>query len=613
MGLPMGSGKKFVAILFRPRNAARFLKPGRLETAASAAMLVATVLLVVFAARFHGSLAAAQRTEHLAASFVPGEIESILELNRTPGNIEPVGYIPFDLEKQLQSVLDQESDNALAHELMGKLLFHQMTSTPGLTERDRDELADSALSLFKKAIQLNPKSASSHLAAADIYLKTARLRQMKRHVKKALRIDPNNGLAHLMLAAYYMYSGTDREKAKDLALELLARFPVATDRDSYRIQAHCYEMIGRYYQFIGNFRVSEFYLMKGVLVAQNFQDQMNVTWTCAAEILGRMYSNLGDRPHAAQNLIDAAEMMPERAITQYLAALNCFYSGDYQNAEKYITRAVSLDGQDKFRVLMGYVQIIRMEYEKAEKLFQSIDSAAARIGFAHVLLAQNQYEQAAQILDAAVAEEGDEFSESMQTLGQGWILSHRGSNDQGLEVFERLLEDQPSHLLGHLGRAKVLIGLGRFEDAEDSYDFLEAAYPNNPFIQNARAQIALKKGDLVKAEQRFLAAADIGGKRYTCPYQGLGLLYVKQGRLDEAEKALTTAIEQEPTGDYRMYNELAKIRIKEGSYQAAQVLTEKSIDLQPSQLEAQELQRMMAVLQGRNSPESFYSSLPVPN
>ena len=76
---------------------------------------------------------------------------------------------------------------------------------------------------------------------------------------------------------------------------------------------------------------------------------------------------------------------------------------------------------------------------------------------------------------------------------------------------------------------------------------------------------------------------------YSCPYEGLGLWYLKEGNETEAKANFEKAIEINPTVEYRKYNGLATIYIKQKNYTKAKFLLEQSIQNYPHQTEAHEL------------------------
>jgi len=81
----------------------------------------------------------------------------------------------------------------------------------------------------------------------------------------------------------------------------------------------------------------------------------------------------------------------------------------------------------------------------------------------------------------------------------------------------------------------------------------------------------------------------INNQSYSCPYEGLGLLYLKNGKLKEAADSFKKAIEINPDVEYRKYNGLAEIYIKQGKYKEARELLHKAIENYPDNAKAKGL------------------------
>ena len=68
----------------------------------------------------------------------------------------------------------------------------------------------------------------------------------------------------------------------------------------------------------------------------------------------------------------------------------------------------------------------------------------------------------------------------------------------------------------------------------------------------------------------------------TCPYEGLGMLYLSQGRREDARTMLTTATQLVPHLEHGKYNGLARIHIEDGDIDAARAMLERSIAITPA-------------------------------
>lgn len=91
---------------------------------------------------------------------------------------------------------------------------------------------------------------------------------------------------------------------------------------------------------------------------------------------------------------------------------------------------------------------------------------------------------------------------------------------------------------------------------------------------------------------------------HTCPYEGLGLLYLRQGREDRAAGHFETAVEVSPDREPRQYIHLAAIRINRGRYKEAEKLLAKAKTLSQHQREINRLLKRIARLRGdKDVPE----------
>ncbi len=67
----------------------------------------------------------------------------------------------------------------------------------------------------------------------------------------------------------------------------------------------------------------------------------------------------------------------------------------------------------------------------------------------------------------------------------------------------------------------------------------------------------------------------------TCPFEGLGMLYLSQGRHQDAYGMLSTAAELVPHLEHGKYNGLARIHMERGDIDAARAMLERSVIIAP--------------------------------
>ncbi len=292
---------------------------------------------------------------------------------------------------------------------------------------------------------------------------------------------------------------------------------------------------------------------------------------------------------------------------EFLLALDDYQQDRFDDAMIRVNRILERENYGPAMVLKGFLYLFQKRYDEAGDLFESARNErhtdfGAEVGLGHLKIIQKHYFEAEKDFlgalkigdttfgDAPIVVKNDEkylwFCYEMANLGMGWVQANRNCHDIALSYIRRILEAQPNDLMAQLARGNSLIGMKRFAEAEKLYDQLLQTHPGDPF---AMAQLALTKYNLGKendAEELFLKAQNAGDPTYTCPYEGLGLVYLKQGKLDKAKKNFKKAIELDPDIQFKKYNGLAKIYMKEGKNAKAATLLKKSIGNYPHDNEA---------------------------
>jgi len=237
-------------------------------------------------------------------------------------------------------------------------------------------------------------------------------------------------------------------------------------------------------------------------------------------------------------------------------------------------------------------------------------AVGAQVGLGHLAINERHYERATELLSgglesapsslstgAGVAERYSDFVYELACLGMGWSAANRNEHVRAVSWFDRILARQPDDLLGMIGRGNSLIGLNLLDDAARVLELVLESHPENPYAHAELAMIRLKKGQDQAAEHGFRSALAKDDRNYTCPYEGLGLLYLRQGRTEKARENLERAIEINPDIEYKKYNGLARIHMSEGNYEAAAKLLRKSQENFPHDGEALQMLKEIEALE----------------
>ena len=306
-----------------------------------------------------------------------------------------------------------------------------------------------------------------------------------------------------------------------------------------------------------------------------------------------------------------AVIKPGPADQELAAALNHLQEYEYRRAGIHVDRALAAGADSKARVVKGYLQLLQKKYTGAEELFRAAEKATpsdagARVGLGHLGIVRKRYAAARRQLEPAVRQGHKQFGKPpvseealggypwmtyrMACLGMGWLLANQNQHPAALAHFDRILASDSDDIFALLGKGNSLNALRRLDGAQKH---LQRVLDLDPYNQYALAELALVKlnrGKLGEAERLIKAALrQSGSVRYTCPHEGLGMVYMRAGKLGLARASFRKAIDINPNIEFKKYNGLARIMIREGKYARARTLLRKSIQNYPHDDEARKL------------------------
>jgi len=160
----------------------------------------------------------------------------------------------------------------------------------------------------------------------------------------------------------------------------------------------------------------------------------------------------------------------------------------------------------------------------------------------------------------------------------GTLYNGRGQHERALAEFQRVLEREPSSGDAHRGLAQAQEGLGKTQEAEQTYRRaieLRSHYWGGYF---GLGVFLARQHRLPEAAEQFLQAAALAPDNSRA-YGSLGGVYIYMGRYDEAIAALKRAIELRPTA--QAYQNLGTIYIRLRQFQEAAGMLERARALAP--------------------------------
>ena len=457
------------------------------------------------------------------------------------------------------------------------------------TASDRTRLARAA-ALFSGMIKRHPGDPSAHLALGRCLLGLARLEEAEATTFKAVK------LAQAINNVYAV------QRAKNT--------------------------LGRIYVARGQHARARRLFKHAILRQNRFQYHRTdgTHWGCAYQGLGELYSALGRAATASMDIkLDEGDH-----ASLFAAALAHTNGGNTGLALAYVDRALGLRPLGRYKVLRGFLLLFHKNYAQAKRMFQQAREVTPaipgpRAGLGHLGIIRKDYTSARSHLSASLgawplSRAGAarhpgyyRLVHRMTRMGMGWMAANQNQHQVAIQQFDRILAWLPDDLMGLLGKGNSLLGLGQVDRAQEVFSRVLKKHPDNRYALAELAVIRMSKGSDVEAERGFKKALEQDSQHYTCPYEGLGLLYLRQGKLAEAKKNLKKAIRINPNIEYKKFNALARIYLGEQRYDEAATLLRRSIKNFPHDPEAPLLlRRLQRLRRGKGPGPAAASTAPIP-
>jgi len=493
----------------------------------------------------------------------------------------------------------------------------------------KDYLAQAA-EMFERALALDPhnKDALWGLVLRDsrpFLMNAGRpLSEIEKSVefcRRLLQLDPDNIQAQANLGIFLLQLER-ADEAEAVILDLIERHHAVIEHPKIVEAAY---VLGKFYNTSGEQAAAE-RLLKLAVEAIGRADHPipkgddQYYFGCPFQALGDLYRQT-DRPdEALKYYLKAADLGFTQAIRELELAVDAFDQMDFLAAGQRVDRVFLLrTNQTAMRhtgnallsrghVIRGLLSAMAQQYEAAEQDFaaameKDADNDGVVMGRGHLQIVNRDFAKADELFAAASAKveprldlepensKYNWFVFKMAEVGLAWPAANRLDHSRALAHFDRVLARAADDPLALVGKANSLIALKRGAEAEPLLEQVLSLDPENRYALAAKAVIRMNQGDDRAAETEFQKAKNAGKGDYTCPFEGLGLMYLQQGKVDEAEAHFSEAVAINPAIEYRKFNGLAKIYIMEGRLDEAEKLLRQSLENEPGNREAMLLLR----------------------
>lgn len=395
----------------------------------------------------------------------------------------------------------------------------------GLAMFGRGDL-ETALSQFRKILDVNPAYHRARLMSGMILLKQHRIEDSITETQKVLAEDPKSALAHNVLGSAYLSKGMYQEGMKELQ--------TATDLDPKIVDAHLKK--GIFHLARGNVKEAETDLSTAVDVAP---DILNTRLLLAS--FHQRNKNYGK---AMSVINQGLTGKPSDAVLyNYLAGL-MFIQNKAAEGLNYLAKAKKID-PSFFPAYMNTATYYasRGEHDHALAEYQAVlarDAAnvQAMLGSATLLEvkgrekdALNWYQRAADTKSAA------------GFLALAAYHAKRKDLKKALAVLDDAIEAIPRNTAAMEAKGGILLGEKKYKEAVKVFDDIEAINPGQGLTLKIRAYVTAKEYEKAREQARRAITLNPASAQ---GYMMLSAVYQGEQNLPQAIAEMKNGVKMDP-------------------------------------------------------------------
>lgn len=269
----------------------------------------------------------------------------------------------------------------------------------------------------------------------------------------------------------------------------------------------------------------------------------------ARKLLGELYLRSGNGP-AAEKEFRAAQRH-DSSDAELAAMLGRAYllQGKFDDVLKNVNAAESDNQKMRAEVLqmrgaahLGLRQMAESTraFEEADRL--NPDDARAKVGLAQVLLTQGKIAEAEAEIDTALKRDADS---SEANLLKAEIRRAQKDSDGAIRHFDAAIKANAGNVAALLGRATVLLDLGREDEAQADIQTVFARVPKHPIASYLSAYVLAKKKDYRGALDAIQGAGPALGN-HAPSLLLLGAVNYALNQLEQSVDSLTRYVQAVP-------------------------------------------------------------------
>jgi tetratricopeptide (TPR) repeat protein len=452
-------------------------------------------------------------------------------------------------EKSLWSVLSAEPTNEQALVMLG-------------TIRSRQQRYPEAEALFRRVLQLNPKSVAASRSLASALVAEDKPDEAIRQYKETIQLVPQDSGLKIEVAGLDIVQGNFADALSTLNAIKPDHFPPAA------IPLKAASLLGLGSRSdaeqlvpLVNGSPSAALELAQVFVEANDPDAalkslsfINPTAKSLARVhyvRGRALRQKGDLAGATTSFRQALTTDPKSVET--LLAMSEIFAAENKHADSFEmlekARVLAPDSSEVLRHLI--VEAMHSgQNDKALSAAQDLQLKSSELGdrylVASVMLQQKQYLAASHILEDYVAQRPDDakaflglgiayinllrYSDARQALERslqlkpdlaetqyqlGLLLAQQGDRQQAIQSWERAVELQPHHAQALFSLGTIYLEAGELDKAHNAFARSLAEDPNNMKTEYDLALVLNKLGNSQEAKEHFERYRKMQGQEHT--------------------------------------------------------------------------------------------------
>lgn len=501
-----------------------------------------------------GEFAQAREAALQALSKRPGDEQALSLLADTARSSEE----SEEIKKTIEDLRKNDQDRSSYHSALGSLDLRK-------GEKARAEAE------FKKAIELDPKSSTPHVALAMLYWSNNDLKAADQALKTAADLAPSNSPVRMRYVDFKLRTGAAAE-AKAMLEDINGKLPDYLPPRVALLKIACAEQKKEDCAD----RVQNILAQDPVNFEAVYQDAL-------------ISASKGDIAKAIRELEFLTSSFPRNALVRYQLASAYLLSVNNasevtarnatESAENRLSEAIKLDPKLEPAVLLFSELKIRKGSTAAaiEPLRELIkdrpQTAQAYYLLATAYVAQGKSTEAAQIYQQMIAlfpkDPQPPFLLGTLQLAQGQQSEARKSFEQSAVISPDYLPATEGLLDFEIADKQYAAAMGRAQQQIDRD-------PKRAKAWALRAKVYLSQRDLAHAEPDLLKAIEVDPK-FEAAYLLLAQLYIASDRQDQAIQKLSAFVEQNKSAPALL--QLASIYERVKNYAAARDAYEKLLSI----------------------------------